>query len=431
MTAPVLVVLDDDPTGTQTVHDVPVLTGWSTKELRAEFERGSNCFFILTNSRALPPKQAADLNRELASNLREASQGTPFVVTSRSDSTLRGHFPLETDVLTEILGPFDATFLVPYFEAGGRVTIEDVHYIREAEGLVPVNETPFARDPAFGFRSANLKDYVEEKTGGRVKRDEVVSIPLGMPEDNLQELLLSLEYNRYVVVNAAQRTDLVRVCSAITGAEAAGKRFLFRTAAEFVAVRIGQDPAPLLDSDRLGSDPGPGLIVAGSYVPKTTLQLERLRQESGIATVVIEVSDLLDTCKGDSVVKQAMAAINDHLAAGENVLLMTSRTVVGHDNPEASLVSGRQVSDALVRVVGSLQRSPSWIIAKGGITSSDIATKAIGIRRSMVAGQLLPGVPVWMTGRETRYPGIPYVVFPGNVGDERSLAEAYRKLTQG
>src|SRR5439155_8273931 len=89
-----VVVLDDDPTGTQNVHDVPVLTEWSVESLRRELGSDGHCFFILTNSRSLPPDQARVLNCLIARNLLGAASGKSFVVVSRSDSTLRGHFPL-------------------------------------------------------------------------------------------------------------------------------------------------------------------------------------------------------------------------------------------------------------------------------------------------------------------------------------------------
>src|SRR5439155_17973178 len=132
-----VVVLDDDPTGTQTVHGVPVLTEWPVEALRAELADELQAFFILTNSRSLPPPAAGALNRAVARNLLAASKqtGRGFVVVSRSDSTLRGHFPAETDALGEVLGPFDGVLLAPFFEAGGRHTIADIHYLAEGDWL--------------------------------------------------------------------------------------------------------------------------------------------------------------------------------------------------------------------------------------------------------------------------------------------------------
>lgn len=115
-----VVVLDDDPTGTQTVHDVSVLTGWSVDVLVQELNNPSPAMFVLTNSRSMTTQQAQSVNREIATNLKEASSitGRNFVIISRSDSTLRGHFPAETDTLAEYLTEQpDAVLIIPAFMA--------------------------------------------------------------------------------------------------------------------------------------------------------------------------------------------------------------------------------------------------------------------------------------------------------------------------
>ena len=99
------------------------------------------------------------------------------------------------------------------------------------------------------------------------------------------------------------------------------------------------------------------------------------------------------------------------------------------NTPSESLAIGNAVSDGLVTIVSKLQSQPSFIIAKGGITSSDVATKGLGIRRAMVLGQAAPGVPVWSIGEEGKFPGMSYVVFPGNVGGEDELAKLVRRLS--
>ena len=95
------------------------------------------------------------------------------ILVSRSDSTLRGHYPVETDVIAEELGPFDAHFLVPAFFEGGRITRESVHYLLVNGIETPVHETEFARDSVFGYRHSYLPDYVEEKTTGSIKAEKV------------------------------------------------------------------------------------------------------------------------------------------------------------------------------------------------------------------------------------------------------------------
>ena len=83
----------------------------------------------------------------------------------------------------------------------------------------------------------------------------------------------------------------------------------------------------------------------------------------------------------------------------------------------------------LFRSVSSLAVRPRFLVAKGGITSSDIGVHALQVRRATVLGQALPGVPVWKLGAESRYPGMSYVVFPGNVGDEDGLRSLVENLS--
>lgn len=71
---------------------------------------------------------------------------------------------------------------------------------------------------------------------------------------------------------------------------------------------------------------------------------------------------------------------------------------------------------------------PRYLIAKGGITSSDIGTKACQEKKAWVPGQIEKGIPVWKLGPKSRMPGTPYIIFPGNVGDEDTLYQVIRKL---
>jgi uncharacterized protein YgbK (DUF1537 family) len=434
-TARKLVVLDDDPTGTQTVHDVPVVTQWEEATLAAELENDLPCFYILTNSRSLPPAAARTLNLELATNLRRASvrTGVAFTLVSRSDSTLRGHFPIETDSLAEITGPYDATILFPYFEAGGRFTIRDVHYVAEAGCLVPAGDTPFARDAAFGYRHSDLRAWIEEKTAGRVPAAKVSSISLddlrhGGPEAVAAQLG-QLAAGTCCIVNAATPRDAEVFALASLIAERSGRRFLYRTAASFVAARLGLAPRPLLAAnDFSAARTRGGLIVAGSYVPKTTAQLAALRAALPLEDIELNVDALLDESRRDALLTAAATRADRALAAGRTVLVATSRTLVTGADADTSLAIGRNVSDALIALVRALRTPPRFVVAKGGITSSDVATLGLGVKRAVVRGQILPGVPVWRLGPESRFPDLDYVVFPGNVGTDTGLVDVVRKL---
>src|SRR5690554_6703797 len=299
-----LVVLDDDPTGTQTVHDVAVLTVWDVESLAAELASGAPCFYILTNSRSLPPAEAARLNSEIGANLRIAGErtGRTFTVTSRSDSTLRGHFPGEVRALEGALGvAFDAWLIVPFFLEGGRFTVDDVHYVAEGERYIPAAETSYARDAAFGYRNSNLRAWVEEKTAGQVCAEDVQSISLETirrgPE-HVCERLMTMPHGSIGVVNALTYRVLESFVAGLLRAEAAGKRYLYRTAASFVRVRAGLDARPMLTRQDLPLPAkGGGLFLVGSYVPKTTAQLDALVKRSDIAAVEIQAAKLVDRAK--------------------------------------------------------------------------------------------------------------------------------------
>ncbi|MGD8525498.1 MAG: four-carbon acid sugar kinase family protein, partial [Thioalkalispiraceae bacterium] len=176
-----IIVLDDDPTGSQTVHSCLLLTRWDVASLKEGLQDQAPLFFILTNTRGMDAQSAANITREVCINLKQAlsaleadDQPINPVMVSRSDSTLRGHYPVETDVISEELGPFDAHFIIPAFFEGGRVTRDGVHYLMVDGQPIPVHETEFARDSVFAYQHSYLPDYVEEKTQGRIKASNVI-----------------------------------------------------------------------------------------------------------------------------------------------------------------------------------------------------------------------------------------------------------------
>lgn len=453
----VVVVLDDDPTGTQTVHGVAVLTTWEVADLTAEMAR-SDCFFVLTNSRSLVPAAATALAHQIGTNLRMAGRqcGRTLSVISRSDSTLRGHFPTEVDALVAGLEPeagpvplateepapaagFDAVVVAPWFLAGGRVTLHGVHYAHQGDELVPVGRTEFATDASFGYRNSQLARWIEEKTEGATRAGEVTVIELetlrvGGPQA-VTQILLDRPPGGYIVFDAVDERDVEVVVAGLLAAEAGGRRYLARSAASFVRVRAAISaqallaPADLLAADPTPSAAGPApstaskgrLLVVGSHVARTTEQLQAV-----LALATVEAVELrVDAARVDARAEGSRCGdqVEAALAAGRDVVLYTERThQVGADGAE-SLAISVQVSAALVQAVGRLHTQPRFLVAKGGITASDIATKGLGLRRAEVLGQIQPGVAVWACGPESRFPGLRYVVFPGNVGQANSLAE--------
>lgn len=426
-------ILDDDPTGTQTIAGLPVITTWDVDTLRAEFDQPEIACFVLTNSRGLTAEVSNELHREFMRNLREAASDRHFTLISRSDSTLRGHYPLETDVLAEAAGGADLTLIAPYFAAGGRFTCNDTHYVAEQGQLIPAGDTPFARDAVFGYRNSHLPSWIEEKTNGAIKADDVICLPLETIRNHgpnaIARILIQIPIGSVVVVNAIEQSDIEVVTTAVLAVEAVGYTVVARTAASYVCARVGQRPPPLLTGEQISDDQGQGgLTIIGSHVPKTTAQLNQLKLRHDVDCIELNVSDLLDGKTRDAAVAAAIAATNSALARDRDTVVHTSRELIRSSDDTANLSISSEVSRALIEVVQNLAQRPRYLIAKGGITSSDTATEGLGVKRAIVQGQILPGVPVWALGPETKFPGLSYVIFPGNVGDDNAVAEAISKF---
>jgi len=446
-----LVALDDDPTGTQTIADLPVLTSWTVADVQWALQQPTTGFFVLTNTRSLSEADAAERNRQIVDALDQAAslEQVSYVIASRSDSTLRGYFPLETDVLAEELAArgtvVDGVIICPSYVEPGRLTVDSVHWARTAEGMIPVSHREFAKDASFGYRNSDLRDWVEEKTAGRIPREEVATITLtdirvGGPE-RVYEILADLRNGQPVVVDTAEDADQQVVVLALLRAEAAGKNFIYRIGPSFVRARTGQRATPPADPDRLreifarrptdSDETRPatahGLIAVGSHVGLTTRQLDRLRDRGKIIEVELDVPTLLEDSARDrhvtDVARQAAKTLRNN-DADSDIVIRTSRTLVTGNDAVSSLVIARTVSAALVGTVREIvsQVRPAFVLAKGGITSSDTATEGLGIRRAWCRGTMLPGIiSLWepVTGPAQ---GIPYIVFAGNVGDDDALA---------
>jgi uncharacterized protein YgbK (DUF1537 family) len=437
--AETLVVVDDDPTGCQTVADVPLLFDWTIPLLSAELAERPAVLYVLTNSRAKPAAEAQRLNQALAANLRAAAAqtGRAVSVVSRSDSTLRGHFPAETDGLAAGLGPFRGILLAPYFRDGGRLTIGDVHYVQRGEVLVPAAETEFARDPLFGYRSSNMRAWAAEKSGGRWAAADIQSlslddIRLGGP-DRVAQQLARCAGGVPVVVNAACDRDLEVVAWALLQIESGPQSLLPRSAASFVKARAGLPDRPLLTPAELGldrqrADRG-GLVVVGSYVPQTSAQLERLLALPDTRGLELDVPALLARAGSETRLREFAAELAQAAAApilaGRTAVLYTSRALTAQADP---LATGRLISQTLCQVLRELPVRPAYLIAKGGITSHELAQHGLGCQRATVLGQIAAGVPVWRLDRAQTFDNIPYVVFPGNVGQPGTLAEIVERL---
>ncbi|MDH5178294.1 MAG: four-carbon acid sugar kinase family protein [Gammaproteobacteria bacterium] len=431
-----IIVLDDDPTGSQTVHSCLLLTRWDVATLKTGLQDRAPLFFVLTNTRGMDAVSARDLTREVCINLKQAMaelaetgrEINPLVV-SRSDSTLRGHYPVETDVIAEELGPFDAHFMVPAFFEGGRFTRDSVHYLLVDGEPVPVHETEFARDSVFGYSHSYMPDYVEEKTKGRIKAKDVAQFLLYDVRGDSLARLMALHDNKCCVVDCETQADLNNFCTQLMTAARKGKRFLFRSGASLLTALAQLPPQPVKAEQmaRYVRNGKPGAVVVGSHVKKTTQQLQALLDEPGIAGVEVDVERIdNDPNLLDNVIEK----ITDLHQARINVVIYTSRTEKTFPSQAERLAFGERVSEFLMEVVRNLPVSLGFLISKGGITSNDVLSKGLNLRTSRVMGQILPGCSVVCCPADhPRYPNLPVVIFPGNVGDADALARACRHLT--
>ena len=332
-------VLDDDPTGSQAVHNVQVVTVLDEKAYGAALDGPAGTCFVLTNTRSLDEPAAVEMNQRAARGLIAVAEraGVRVQLISRSDSTLRGHVMAEVAALQAVRYSvsgrgFDGVLLVPAFLEAGRVTAGDIHWARLGADLVPVGETEFARDAAFGYRASDLRDFIAEKSGGTIRPGDVASISLadirlGGPS-RVQELLAQVRDGRWVVVNATEYSDLDAVACGVLRAERNGRSFLFRTGPSFVRALLGMGPkAPLRGaqiwppaSPAAGGGPtggptgdpagdpagGHGLVVVGSHVGQTSRQVAALNARGGVTGVELDVPALI---RGDDVITPAVRQV--------------------------------------------------------------------------------------------------------------------------
>ncbi|BAZ83422.1 four-carbon acid sugar kinase family protein [Sphaerospermopsis kisseleviana CS-549] len=434
---PKIIVLDDDPTGSQTVHSCLLLMRWDVETLRLGLKDDAPIFFILTNTRSLTPEDAANVTREVCHNLKialAAENIEDFLVVSRSDSTLRGHYPIETDVIAEELGPFDAHFLVPAFFEGGRITRDSIHYLIIDGVPTPVHETEFARDSVFSYNYSYLPKYVEEKTKGRIKEDTVTRFLLDDIRKGSLERLLQLYDNHCGVVDGETQADLNTFAVDILTAASQGKRFLFRSAASILTALAALPPQPIAAENMAEYVRGgkPGAVIVGSHVKKTTQQLESLLTVAGTVGIEVNVGRLLDDGVNESA--KLLTEILEHIRevhnAGKTPVVYTSRQELTFKDVKTRLDFGARVSALLMDIVKGLPADIGFLISKGGITSNDVLSTGLNLTSARLLGQILAGCSMVITPSDhPQFSNLPVVLFPGNVGNADALATIYQRLT--
>ncbi|WP_414529288.1 four-carbon acid sugar kinase family protein [Nodularia chucula] len=434
---PKIIVLDDDPTGSQTVHSCLLLMQWDVDTLRLGLRDNSPIFFVLTNTRALPPESATSVTRKVCQNLKlalAAENISDFLVVSRSDSTLRGHYPIETDAIAQELGPFNAHFLVPAFFEGGRITRDSIHYLMVDGVPTPVHETEFARDSVFGYHHSYLPQYVEEKTQGRISAESVTRFLLDDIRKGSLQRLLQLRDNQCAVVDGENQADLNTFAMDVLTTASQGKRFLFRSAASILTALAALPPQPIPAENMAEYVRGgkPGAIIVGSHVEKTTQQLESLLQVEGTVGIEVDVARLLNDGVDEStqLLKEILLQVQTVHDSGKTPVVYTSRQELTFKDVNTRLDFGVKVSALLMDIVQGLPADIGFLISKGGITSNDVLSTGLALNSARLLGQILAGCSMVMTTSEhPQFPNLPVVLFPGNVGDADALGTVYQRLT--
>jgi len=438
------VVIDDDPTGSQTVHDCFLLLKWDCSTLTKGFESKSNLFFILANTRSLSENDAKLTIEQICKNLKTviASQGyeEEIIFISRGDSTLRGHNFLEPSTLNSCLGPFDATFHIPAFIEGKRLTINGSHFVDKT----PVDKTIFARDKIFGFETSNVKNLLFQKSKSQIKIKDIENLflsnieSLNDEENNIVfQRLKNLKNNKHVIVdveNYSQLKNFSLVIRKLTGQ----KKFLFRTAASFIS-SISEKKSVLkaktffsnLRKRNKEKSFLPGLIIVGSYVELSTIQLNNLLEITNCIPIELDVFEFFKiTSSGNNQKRRNffknkfLKEIRFSFERGKTPVLFTSRKFMSLDYSE-QLNFNYSLACFIAELVAELKYEIGYLISKGGITTNVILSNGLNADYVYLEGQIFTGISV-VTYNLKNYEKLPIITHPGNIGSKDSLINIWK-----
>ena len=367
-----VVVLDDDPTGMQTVHGNWMITRWNEENISIALEDSVPFFYVLTNSRAETPRRVGSMIEEIVKRIFSVNQrfGYKLPFISRSDSTLRSHFPLEVETICQVIeqsegGAPDAFFVAPQYFECGRITYGGTHYLSEGGVDTPTSETEFATDSVFPYETSFLPDYIQAKSDGRIAADSVKSVSVDLLDGNhdasLDVLLKSLDGREAVVVNAVSYAQMNVFCQAVWRSVAEGKRFTFYSAASFVKSFAGVPDRPLLGKEII-SKPGAGAVFIGSHVKRTSDQLNELLKNDAVEGIEVDVRLISE---GRLRLKSILDRMRAAVESNKTPIIYTSREEIVDMDPDARQALGKQVSDCLVLIAKQLPFTPQFCHRKG------------------------------------------------------------------
>ena len=444
-----IIIIDDDPTGSQTVNDCNLILKWDYETLLKGLKDSSNLLFILANTRSLPKKDVEIRLKEICSSLKKVMNNflfaeEDFIIISRGDSTLRGHNFIEPHIINKLLGPFDATFYIPAFIEGNRITINGNHYLDN----VPLHKTIFAKDKIFGFKTSNIKELIYEQSKQKINIDEIQNINIQDFElldinqfNNLLMFIKKLENNTQVIVDVINYSQLNKF-SSIVKRLVKKKKFLFRTAASFIKSlsnnQINQKNHIYFSQLRRKNNNGQfmrGLIVVGSCVELTTLQLNKVLDINLCKPIEINVLNLYQFFKLEDnlhklnyLKKFILNSIREYLNQDSIPVLFTSRKIISPNDKNELIKFQHFLSIFIAEIVSAVQNEIGYLISKGGITSITILGEGFKADSVYLEGQILPGISLVTYDLFQQKGKLPVITFPGNIGNEMSLVKALEIL---
>lgn len=414
------VVLDDDPTGTQSASDVEVLLEWDKAAIAAALQ-AHGAVYLQTNSRAVPAAQAAELAGAIRAQVDAVSRelGMPVLVVLRGDSTLRGHVFAESDVFA---GDDACILFVPAFPAGGRTTVGSIHRAVIDGVDTPVGQTEFARDPVFGYQSSDLVEWTAEV--GHRRAIPVVLTDLRASGGQAVAVALDAAAPRELVVpDVATDADIALVHAGLMAAIRAGTGVVVRAAAPLAAMCAGRLSRGYLPRPLRPERPGV-LVVCGSHTAAATAQLQRLADWAGVDPVVIPTDEAFANPAAAG--GRAADLARSQLESGGVAILGSARDRRPQDD---SLEHGALVMSALITAATAVKPLVGTVVSKGGITSAEVARTCFAARTAHVRGQVAPGISVWDLGSSAQR--ALQVIVPGNVGDADTLVDVMHALGVG
>ena len=429
-----LIVIDDDPTGSQTVHSCPLLLSWRVETLVEGLQHPAKVLFILANTRALPHRDAEARLREVCGNLRQALNRLnlkDWQLVSRGDSTLRGHFPLDAQVLSQELGPFAVLFLLPAFLPGGRTTVGGRHFLHGQ----PVHRSSYARDSRFAYGTSSLAAWVEQKSGGRIPQRTVTAIHWGDKAGPGQRLsrLASLPPGAVVTVDASEPEHLRRFGQLMQQRRRQGHRDLCWGAASLINALVDPGPQTLSHGDWAGlrrrdeRGPQPGVILVGSHQPGADRQLAQLLTAPSVQGLEIPVEHPRQTTAPPH---RALAAALGQALHRERrtVVLYTGRGERLRGDGAGQLVLARTIAQLQETLLAPLRSSLGYVISKGGSTSDTLLRHGLGLDRVLLRGQVMPGISLVQPLTPRGQAGLPVICVPGNMGADETLLDLHRLM---